>query len=637
MKITSLYLENYRSHRKTSFELNRLTVIRGANHSGKSSIEQAVETVLARRNATTGDNGQGLIDSIRFGEDKAIIKLGLEWDGQAGIELRASVTTKSGLEIVLRRPGDKEWDPVPLGNRLTKDRAILSCLCNNRYFVGLDDKRQKAVLASIVLPDAIELPTEVRADLDASMYPWSNSVELFLQIEATYKYMFKKRTEVNAIQSDWRAPDRGQPYQGPPIDEIRAKLNQRQNERADLAVKQNNLTRAIDDARRRKADFEHKATEADVKAQKERDERREIAKALGKDALKAVKLMAEGLAEAEAIDKRTAERTGKLDALKDQLSKLRGLEDLGGKCPTCMQAITEDVIEAIFTPLNNEYQALYQQQTADFDRRKALGDPAGAQKKLDAHKTVEADLKRIDTRIGNLEREASVAREEAAKIDPESLPKADTLDAEIKELDSRIEKGVSVIHLAAGAEEREKAYQAALTHKKEIDETQARLERLVEYFGPKGVKAKLIAEHIGPFEEKINKVLARWGYRCGLAIEPEYGFKVAIAGGKYESHLHQLSLSEQYRFSVAFSTALAVVSGWKFMVCDGADVLDEKGRSALNGALLGSELDQAIILATDLRETAPAIPGVAFIRLLDVVEDGVRTSRADVLEPALTT
>jgi hypothetical protein len=639
MKFRSIHLENYRSHVDTTLDLNKLTMVRGGNHSGKSSIEQAIETCFARRNATTGENGQGLTESIRFGEDKAVIEIIFDHEGFTDIRLRASITAKSGLEVTLKRLNDKEWNPVPLTNQIKRDRAILSCLCNSRYFVSLEAKHQKALLASIVLPTRMEVPEETNADLHKQgIQGWDSRNEggVFPFIEGTYKLAFDQRTAVNRSLKDWHAPEKGDTYTGPDVNEVRAKLNQRQTERTELALAKQKLANEIEKAKSRKADFERKAAENDAKAQNERRQREEIAKGvLGKAALKTAEKEAGGAAEAQKLDDSIRTRSAKMEVLHERLSKIQNIGSFGAQCPTCLQAINEEIIDKIIEPFQKEWDEITEAQRVDFETRKALGDPAGAQKKIDAHKTVEADLKRIDTRITDLERQAQVAREEAAKIDPAALPQPESMDAQIEDIDTRIQKGSNVVAMAAAAAEQERAYAQAVKRKTELEEEQARLERLVEFFGPNGIKAKLIAEHIGPFQTSINAVLARWGYECALEIEPEYGFIVKPQGSPFPARLHQLSQSEQYRFSAAFSVALAVVSGWKFVICDGADILDN--RNALNAALMSKELDQGIVLATDLAQTMPArpVPGVTFIRLTDAVVEGVRTTTADVLEPAL--
>lgn len=636
MKIQKARFENYRSHRVTEVDLARFTVVRGPNHSGKSSFSQALDTALARRSEITGTNGQGMADAIRFGEDKALIELDCS---EAGAEfgIRASLTEKSGLDVKLK-PKTEGWDPVGFKRRLDLSRDVLSCLCNSRFFVNRDDKTQKAILASLVLPATLDLPEETQAAMQKQGLALPDGQPIFAFIEGTYKKAFDDRTTLNRALKEWHAPERGKPYDGPNADEVRARLSQRQNERTELALRKQGLQRDIDEARGRKQELEQRAAQADARATSEQRQREEIAqRGLGKTALKTLEKEAAGTVEAKALDEGIQKRSREIELLTEQIHQVRDIERLGAQCPTCRQQITDAVLEALAVPLNEKFDTLNREQREAFDKRKDLGDPAGAQKKIDAHKTVEADLKRIDARVAKLKEDAEAARNEAAKITPDTMPQPETVDQELKEIDEKIERGSQKLSEATTAGALERAYADALARKGQLIAESEQLEHLVAFFGPNGIKAKLIEENIGGFQTKINVVLGAWGYQCCLQLEPEYGFQVAMASERssydgWWAPLHQLSESEKYRFSIAFAVALAIVSGWKFVVCDGADVLDQPSRSLLYGALIGSELDQAIVLATDLRDNTSSIHGSTFIRFSEVMEDGLRTTRADVLQ-----
>lgn len=109
MRINHIHIENIRSHKETTLALERITTVVGLNHSGKSSIEQCLELAFARRSASTGAGGQGQTDLLRFGEDMGAVELDLDLEGTP-VELRASLTKRSGLNITLRNPVDKGWN-----------------------------------------------------------------------------------------------------------------------------------------------------------------------------------------------------------------------------------------------------------------------------------------------------------------------------------------------------------------------------------------------------------------------------------------------------------------------------------------------------------------------------------------------
>ncbi len=119
-----------------------------------------------------------------------------------------------------------------------------------------------------------------------------------------------------------------------------------------------------------------------------------------------------------------------------------------------------------------------------------------------------------------------------------------------------------------------------------------------------------------PFKEKLNRRLAVFGYTCNVTIEP---FEIRILSSTHGGPglpLKQLSESERFRFSIAFQLALATATGIRFVVIDGADVLDKERRKLLTALLLHSEIDQTIVLATGEEPPAIAIPaGVKFLDL----------------------
>ena len=636
MRINSIHLTGIRSHKDTTLTLERITTISGLNHAGKSGVEQSLELALARRNETTGPGGQGQTDLLRFGQDQGVIDLGIDLNG-VPVELRASLTKKSGLNVTLRNPEDKNWSPIVLENDLRDDRDVLSCLCNNRFLIGLkpvDTKpgavSQKSVISSVVLPTNHEWPETIKADLHEQRIgaPWNEAPLLI--IDHCYDLAFKMRTAVNRSIKDWRAPTDSGKYDGPPIEDVRSLLSVRQNERTDAAVEQQRLQNEIQRAKDAKANHERRAADAQHKIEAEKLERARVAEAsLSKAKVKEYEKEAAGAKKAKELDDAIAARKVEIAQVEKQIEKLDELAAFS-ECPTCRQALTDEVFGTIVDPIKKKRDDLGEAQNTDLHMRKALGDPAGAQKKLDAHKAVDEDLERIDKRIKDLERTAATANQEAHAINPDELPKPDSLNEKIADLDTRIQKGTGFLEQAARADALKLDAQKALDAKAALDAELARLERLVTYFGPKGVKAELIATHIGGFEEKINAVLSKWGYEFSLSIEP-WSFEVRRQGSKYACQLHMLSRSEKLRFANAFSVALAIVSGWNFVVLDDSETIIGEDRRKLNRMLLESEFDQAIVLAAEVHDSVPEVPGTAFIQFHEVVEEGISTTYATVL------
>jgi len=630
MRIKSAHLQNIRSHKDTTINFERLTTITGLNHSGKSSLENSIELAFARRSEVTGAGGQGQTDLLRFGQDLGSVELDIDLDG-IPVELRASLTRRSGLNVTLRNPTDKDWSPVALAADMKADQDVLSCLCNNRFFIDMKPADQKSLLASIILPANYDWPENIKSDLHACIIQPDWSKGPFAIIEACYDAAFKQRTNVNRDIKNWRAPQDGGKYDGPPIEDVRHLLTVRQNERTESAVEQQRLKGAIDQKKAKKENYERKATEAEAKIVTEKAERERIAgESLSKAAVKKLETEAAGAVQAASLDAAIAARAPEIASAKRQYDAVLGL-GMTPKCPTCSQAITEDFIESLAAPIASRQLKLEEEQIADYEKRKSLGDPAGAQKKLDAHNSVEKDLAQIDKRIADLERTVAEATANAAGINPDELPKPDSLDEKIAQLDERIQKGTSFLEAAARAESAKAETAKAMKKKAELDEEIARLERLITYFGPKGVKCELITQHIGSFEQGINANLAKWGYACSLSIEP-WSFEVRRLDSPYACQLHMLSRSEKLRFANAFVVALAIVSGWGFVVLDDSETIIGDDSVELLKMLYTSDLDQAILLMATVEERTASKPGTAFVALDETLEDGISTTHVRVLE-----
>jgi hypothetical protein len=97
-------------------------------------------------------------------------------------------------------------------------------------------------------------------------------------------------------------------------------------------------------------------------------------------------------------------------------------------------------------------------------------------------------------------------------------------------------------------------------------------------------------------------VLYRFGFECEFELDPYVLSVIQLdpKGGMLTKPLalQQLSESEQYRFSIAFSIALAETTGVNLVVIDRSDMLSADARSELAGILMESSLDQAFVLCT---------------------------------------
>ena len=364
MRITEIKLQSIRSHRETALSLERLSTLSGLNHSGKSSIAQSIGLALCRRCDTTGAGGQGQTDLLRFGEDQGLIKLALDLDGTP-VELRASLTKRSGLNVTLRNPQDKDWSPVQLAADLKADQDVLSCLCDNTFFVGMKPSDQKALLAGIVLPSTYEWPEWVKADLHNSRIQpdWDDSP--FNTIECCYDKSFKARIDVNRSIRDWRAPVAGAKYDGPPVEQIREQLALRQSERMKVAVEQQRLAGDIAQAAQAEAGHKRRALEARQRITNERIERGRIADgSLSKPTVKKLETEAAGLAKAISLDTEMQSVALEIGQVMKSGEKI-GIYNANGTsnphyrepicCHVCHEEVEADIVRQVYENRNESH------------------------------------------------------------------------------------------------------------------------------------------------------------------------------------------------------------------------------------------------------------------------------------------
>ncbi|HQD77163.1 MAG TPA: AAA family ATPase, partial [Bacillota bacterium] len=78
MKINRLIIENFRNHKKTEINMERINFFAGHNNAGKTSILAAIEWALTGRCIWTDKAGRGAADLVRQGEKQAAVALDVE-------------------------------------------------------------------------------------------------------------------------------------------------------------------------------------------------------------------------------------------------------------------------------------------------------------------------------------------------------------------------------------------------------------------------------------------------------------------------------------------------------------------------------------------------------------------------------
>jgi AAA domain len=631
MRIDKIHLANFRSHIDTTLTFDRLTVIRGVNAGGKSTIEQAIELTLAGHAEGTTADGKGSVGLIRLGEKKSLVDVYIaDGENERLIQMALNGTAR---DVLVTNPKDLEWsDRKAEGDTRTNgekmrdwlklNRETISCLCNNRYFVELKEDEQKNILAAIILPKTYDWPDWLKPAMAQFKLAIDWSESPYVIIEKGYDLAFKTRTDVNREAKNHQVAA-GDISEAENVEAYEERIKEREGE-LEQAIRASSGAKGAADARAsERVQAERRRDEANARIAREgRMVADAEAKLLSKAKLAEAEKIAKGTAKAATLDDEIRQINTTLGIKREAFAKIQTLLKTP-KCPTCGVDITEEHLAALASPLNAEMQALGERQDAAMQERKAIGDPAAAARRLQEHKSAEQDMERAKQRIKD---DQVIVQDAESKLDTlTNVATVDTSesDAQIAELRAKIQTGKSFVQKAKEHRDLALRIKSTTARRDELQARQRDIEKLVKYFGEE-VKEEMLSDSIGSFTDAMNAVLANWSYTCQISIEP-YIFAILFnvpEKGMMPVALKHLSKSQRYRFSAAFQVALAIVSGFGFVIVDEADIYDSKGRAGLYESLLSDQLDQAIVIGTDERMEIPPVQNAMFYRFEDEAEKG---------------
>jgi hypothetical protein len=171
------------------------------------------------------------------------------------------------------------------------------------------------------------------------------------------------------------------------------------------------------------------------------------------------------------------------------------------------------------------------------------------------------------------------------------------------------------------AEERAKEIVRLTEQLTKLQKKALTLDTLVKYFDKDGIKAELVKKYIGGFEEKINAVLAAWGYKASLSPDLS-SFDVTTPRG-YVGPVKELSGAEEHIFKAAFQCAVSIAAGIGLVVIDEVEELGIDIRQNLftkvYGLIQSGKLEQAIFIEFSLDKTLPnpQAPGSKYYYVTD--------------------
>jgi DNA repair exonuclease SbcCD ATPase subunit len=583
MRITTLTLRNFRSHNETILGLDRFNFVRGPNASGKSSIQMALEYLFTGRCAMTDAAGRGA---------EALIRAGAK-------VLEISATLENG-ETICRRRTPRSHVVELNGNRVPVDAAeaslekrfgssdVLSAVLNAGRFIEMSEAEQKRLLAQVVDAGKVDIPEDIGNALRA-ISEEQPRLTCVADIEAAHIRFYDLRTEASRAVKALGQMEKPDVAPDPPsVQEVKNKLE-------DLREQKERLV-----AQKAEADASWESVQARVKELQREIE--EVSSEILNPSKEQELLQLESQRDhAEKLRQELSDLIAEHKAVETSLAAVKGLK---GKCPTCGQAIPEEV-------KTTEMEAL-RERLADLE-----GLLQGAREELGEYAEVGMAVPRLEGHRKSLARRTKLV-DEQSKLQALKRPNGGDLESRMIILVERINKGKRVLEMAQQAESATERWQAYVRQNSALEAKVGLLDKLTEFFGPNGAMMRQSSGRIRSFTKCLNRHLAAFGYSCIITLEP---FEIHVSSSNDDRlgfSLKHVSESERFRFSVAFQIALAIVTGLRFVVIDRADVLDKERRKLLSGLLMNGGLDQAIVLATSDEPPPSIVPqGVKFLNLIE--------------------
>lgn len=626
MRVKKLTLQSFRAITDSTLDIGDATfvVIRGANMSGKTSIAQGLSMALTPSTMGLNLKGDGFATKIMRGEEKAVITA----EVQGGTHLiRRTVTLNTnttGRSHKTECVDDPTWSVEKFTKLLKDNEAALLVALNTDFYITLDDEeKQKSILARLVLPAQYDFPEDkiaaVMEILGSGVVHFGG--DPFTAINVAYDKLYKARTAVNVQVKDFDIPAPLQSPQGLNLAEIQTRIEVAKAERSKITEQRDAANKKVNELQLKKGKIQGRidslrtqiATETHAI---ERKEKELLSDAKLKEFQRLISLK-------DKYAELTESRKDVAEKLKDQrkdLDRMNALPEDQSVCDACGQRISPGYAAASRRDAKELYDQTVEVDAELLQELKAMGNVEGAIADLAKHEAALKEITEIRTVISEKEKLVHVDQAEILMLGDLGFSQDQFTEA-VDKADKEIEELINQRQPVMAAEERQKEIERKTEQLKALQAKAAKLDSLVKYFDKDGVKAELIAQHIGSFEEKLNETMQGWGYKCALSIEPFF-FEVTTAKGK-KIPVKELCGAEREIFSVALQCAVSRAAGVRLVVVDEVSMLLPEIRPILNKllytAVQNKQLDQVIMLIADAGEQVGQLPYSAFF----AVKDGV--------------
>ena len=637
MKIEKITLQDFKCFEDLNIRFTKpVNLIFGENASGKTTIAQAIALTLTGR--VNGQNGGGSDRRplVRHAAEDFAVSVSLSQNGVPGRLEHYDLTQYTSAK--------ESTDPEVLFQGLNTNRETLGALLETTGFLHLHPDEKKRILFDL-LPnlkvDGSNMARHLAAWLKArpelfakhGIVPEEELMGMLASpatLEEAYNQAYEERRiarrELKIMGDSPRIGDTLR--QGVPLgltrEQLETSLNGKREELSSLHVAIGE-TKGMAEGERRQIERElaaiaqelarletvlRDADPSELEARLDDLEKERLA--VGKE----IQRLKEDYA---ALQR----ETGKLLARQEQEEKSRAkAKTFTGHCPVfpeviCKTKAVTSRITAVVADHAGIDAAIEAQTGKTNDVVRRLREK---EETLNQTNGGIAAAKNALARLAEAQRKESELRKKRRELEAVLASVGEDKAAETERLKERIT-------LLQSQHQEETALLAALEKAERIRALEVRankLEVLTQAFSPKGIMSELMQSASSSLMTLANGLMGELtGNRYALDIDFEEGFRIFLCdyekSARTESNL--ISASERFRVGIVLQAVLSELAGFRFMVIDGIDVLDQTNRGCFFQFLRKAlpRFDQIIGFCTTGQQAPknPGLPEVDFFLLAD--------------------
>lgn len=595
MKIRGVGLKNFRNHKDSHLVLGKKNLVVGDNNSGKSSIKGAIELALTGRSDWTGS--RNLRELIYHGKDEAVVEVEVD---RLGILEREIRTTGNRVRLNGSVLPDKELEKE-LQDNFKINYNILGSIISSSEFLNLRPAEQKDFLfnltgATLTVEKIIEFMEEPSlAAIEKIDEHLTGTVDID-QLDTIYKEFTNERRFKRKVRDDYKSKlelmEIVPSSSGVDIEKVKKAAQAFESgkrilvgERATIKEKENQKKRImsyIEDADKKINILSKKV-----------DEKIDIAGA--------EELVFDLITKENSIEK-------DLEIHRNNVSirgqNIKTFESMLKKLSTSSCPLSDQLVcNTDKTPLISEFEKEINENKKELEKSLKEG------KKLKEQSlSINKEKKHIEDQI-KIVTDLDEAKERKAKLEKDlseiKIESTETIDKGIKKYDEKLEGLSQKIRAHETWVKERKTYEKMLKELAEAEEEFKLYEYLVQEFGPKGVKSRILEKIIKPIEKHCNQtlsVLTDSIYTIHFDFTNGFDLVINHKSGIVKSNL--LSSSEKLRIGIVIQDAINSITGAKLLIIDDAEIMDERNRKLLVNLLekIEANYDTIIIIATMNKE-----------------------------------